>query len=273
MTQRPVGVFLIRDFAHHVETMLSVHEGRPAAVTQQEASAGLDPWEGIFPAFVNRTADGAIVDNEDGGVRRCPHCTWEILGGMCEGCGREFDDSDGEFDNDDEQFFMPPIDDYLFPPFWYAGIDDYDEDEYDTPAEYDMDEYEGSWVTDGTHEAGSREWVFDLLCLEDVLNNTCSSTPAFETYQDAQSERSHSPSQHSDYSGNSNQSRRQSIELVDGPSNLGLTTEAEGLIDLSDSEDDRQVFLRAPHGNRHQIISSDDEDEHLADVRPWSLSS
>src|SRR5258706_4853317 len=276
VTQRPVGVFLIRDFAHHVETMLSVHEGRPPAVAQQESNAGVDPWEGIFPAFGNRTADGAIVDNEDGGVRRCPHCTWEILGGVCEGCGREFDDSDGEFDDDDEQFFMPPIDDYFFPPFplaWYAGIDDYDDDEYDTPAEYDMDDYEGSFISDGEQDAGSREWVFDLLYLEDVLNSTCSSTPAFETYVDAQSEHSHSPSQRSDYSGNSNQYRRQSVELVDGPSNLGLNTEAEDWINPSDSEDGREVFLRAPHGNRQQVIFSDDEDEHLADVSLWSLSS
>ena len=164
VTQRPVGVFLIRDFAHHVETMLSAHEGRPPAVPEQEANAGADPWEGIFPAFANRAADGAIVDHEDGGVRRCPVCTWEIFGGMCEGCGEEFDESDGEFDEDDEQFFMPPMGqhwwrnglDLPFPYSWYAGIGD-DEDEYDTPAEYDMDEFEGSFIDDGEQEEGSRE--------------------------------------------------------------------------------------------------------------------
>ena len=164
VTQRPVGVFLIRDFAHHIEIMLSTHEGRPPAVPQEEAKAGADPWEGIFPAFTNRAADGAIVDLEDGGVRRCPVCTWEIFGGMCEGCGREFDASDGEFDEDDEEFFMhaaegdwrgsfPP----QFPYAWYAGIDDYDEDVYDTPAEYDMDDYEDSFISDGEQGAGSRE--------------------------------------------------------------------------------------------------------------------
>jgi hypothetical protein len=163
VTQRPVGVFLIRDFAHHVETMLSAHEDRPPAVPQQESNPGADPWEGIFPAFTNRATDEAILDYEDGGVRRCPVCTWEIFGGMCEGCGREFDESDGEFDEDDEEFFMQPIshaseDDWratLFPLPPYAGIDDYDEDEYDTPAEYDMDEYEGSFISDGDRGAGS----------------------------------------------------------------------------------------------------------------------
>ena len=109
---------------------------------------------------------------------------------------------------------------------------------------------------------------FDLLYLEDVLNSTCRSTPACETYEDAQSEHSQTPSQHSDYSGNSNRHRRQSIELVDGPSYLGPNTEAEDWTNPlnSESEDDRQVSLRAPHRNRHQVISSDDEDEHLADV-------
>ena len=373
VTQRPVGVFLIRDFSHHVETMLSVHEGRPPAVTQQEANADVDPWEGIFPAFANRAADGAIVDNEDGGVRRCPTCTWEIFGGMCEGCGREFDESDGEFDEDGERYFMPPIDDapvydWLLPVSraWYAGFGDYDEDEYDTPDEYDMDvecdfiddeepevgsrewvfdllcledvlnstcsstpEYDtpaeednpcrvsffrdgeqevGSreWVFvllyledvlnsifrstpaydtpaeedtpcrlsffgDGEPEVGSREWVFDFLYLEDVLNSTCSSTPACEAYEDAQSDHSHSPSQNSDYSGNSDRRRRQSVELVDGLLYTGPNTEPEDWINHSDSEDDRDVFLRAPHRNRHHFISSDDEDEHLADVSLWFI--
>ena len=188
VTQRPVGVFLIRDFSHHVETMLSVHEGRPPAVTQQETNADIDPWEGIFPAFSNRTADGAIIDGEDGGVRRCPTCTWEIFGGMCEGCGREFDYSDGEYDEDGDQYFMPPIDDlpeysWLLSPIsraWYAGIGDYDEDEYDTPAEYDTD-VECVFFDDEESEVGSREWVFNLLYFEDVLNCTCRSTPVYDT--------------------------------------------------------------------------------------------
>lgn len=182
MTQRPVGIFLIRDFANHVETMLSAHEGRPPTVSQQEANAGADPWEGIFPAFTNRAADGAIIDDEDGGVRRCPVCTWEIFGGTCEGCGQEFDESDGEFVEDDEQFFMPPIDhapEYgwrgnYYPPavqnILYTGIDDYDEDEYDTPGEYGVDEYEESFISDGEQEEGSREWVYGLLYPVDVLN-------------------------------------------------------------------------------------------------------
>ena len=33
-------------------------------------------------------------------------CPWEIFGGMCEGCDREFD---GELDEDDEQSFQPPL--------------------------------------------------------------------------------------------------------------------------------------------------------------------
>lgn len=169
MTQRPVGVFLIRDFANHVETMLSAHEDRPPVVPQQEPNAAADPWEEIFPTFTNRTADGAIIDDEDGGLRRCPVCTWEILGGMCEGCGMEFDESDGEFDEEDEQLLMPPLiahygwrrhllEPTLYPfydPF-FPGIEN--EDEYDTPAEFDMeeDEYEGSFINDREPEEGSQ---------------------------------------------------------------------------------------------------------------------
>jgi hypothetical protein len=281
VTQRPVGIFLIRDFAHHVETMLSAHEGRSPAVPQQEANTGADPWEGVFPAFTGGAADGAIIDHEDGGVRRCPVCTWEIFGAICEGCGREFDEDDGEFDEDDEQFFIDHTPEYdwhgnLLPPpphVFYARTDDYDEDEYDTPGEYgNEDEYEGSFISDEEQEEGSRRWVFDLLYLDDVLSSTCSSTPAIETYEDAQSEHWHSPSQHSDDSGNSNQSRQQSVELADESPCLGLNTDAEDWVNPSDSEDDHQVFLRAPQGGHRQVIYSDNEDEHSAHVSLSSLS-
>ena len=49
VTQRPVGVFLIRDFANHVETMLSMHERGPPIAPQQEDSAGADHEKGYSP--------------------------------------------------------------------------------------------------------------------------------------------------------------------------------------------------------------------------------
>jgi hypothetical protein len=168
VTQRPVGVFLIRDFANHVESMLSTHEGRPPAEPQQETNAGADPWEGIFPTFTNHAADGTIVDHEDGGVRRCPGCAWEISGGTCEGCGREFDESDREFEDVEDLFMLGQLDWHenlfgQFPQPFYAGISDYDEGEYDTPVEYDMDDYQGSFISEGEQEEGSREWALFFL--------------------------------------------------------------------------------------------------------------
>lgn len=266
VTQRPVGVFLIRDFANHVETMLSTHEGRPPAVPQQEDGAGADPWEGIFPAFINHAANGVIIDEEDGGVQRCPDCAWEITGGMCEGCGLEFDEGD---------VFLHPFDfphDYwdhdLLRPFlppYYPG--DHDEDEYDTPAEFDVDEYEGSFISDGEEEERSRECVFYHLYFEDVLNCACSSTPGNEIYEDAQSEHSHSPSQHSSSSDHPNLGRRQSIELADEP-----LYQPNIWVGSSDSEDDDQVFLRSLQRDRRRVISSDNEDEDLMRVCLMLLS-
>ena len=277
VTQRPVGVFLIRDFATHVETMLSMHEGRPPVVPQQEDGAGADPWEGVFPAFTNHAADGAIIDDEDGGVRRCPMCTWEIFGGMCEGCGREFDE---ELDEDDEELFLPPLDypheyyDNLLGPLprpFYAGVGDYDVEEYDTPAEFDVDEYEGSFISDGEEAEGSRGWVFYLLYLEDVLISTCSSTPGNEIYEDAQSEHSHSPSQHSNYSDHSNRGRRQSIELADAPL-YPPDTEVKDWFGSSDSEDYSQKFLPPLRRAQDLVISSDNEDEDIVPVGLLLLS-
>lgn len=184
VTQRPVGVFLIRDFANHVEKMLSVHEGRPPAVPQEEVNAGADPWEGIFPAFTNRAADGVIIDYEDGAVVRCPECTWEMYDGMCEGCGRVFTESDEELDEDTPTILMRMITDRPYrryphlrgprPPPFYAQFDEFDGDEYDTPAEYEfeMDQHEGSFIDDGEQEQeeGSREWVFGPPYFVDVLS-------------------------------------------------------------------------------------------------------
>ena len=93
-----------------------------------------------------------------------------------------------------------------------------------------------------------------------------------ETFVDAQSEHSHSPSQHSDYSGNSNQCRRRSIEISDGPLYPGLNTEPEDCANSVDSDDDLQVFFHSPRRDHRRFISSDDEDEDEADVSLLSLS-
>jgi len=136
-----------------------------------------------------------------------------------------------------------------FPQPFYAGISDYDEGEYDTPVEYDMDDYQGSFISEGEQEEGSRD-----------------STPGLEHYEDAQSERSHSPSQLSDSSNHPNQYRRQSIEIefVDEPVYPGLNAEAEDSTNPSDSEDNRQVF-RARERNHHQVIFTDDENDYTDD--------
>jgi hypothetical protein len=99
---------------------------------------------------------------------------------------------------------------------------------------------------------------------EDALSSICSSTPGLEHYEDAQSERSHSPSQLSDSSNHPNQYRRQSIEIefVDEPVYPGLNAEAEDSTNPSDSEDNRQVF-RARERNHHQVIFTDDENDYV----------
>ena len=187
-------------------------------------------------------------------------CTWEVFGGMCEGCGREFDESDRELD-EDEQFFLPALD-HSYEHDWhtilrrsfedriYAEPPDYDEDEYDTPAEFDADEYEGSFINDGEQEGGSLGWVFYVRYLEDVLSSTCSSTPGNETYEDAQSEHS----QQSNYTDRPYRVRRQSIELTDEPSYPDLNIATEEWIGPSDSEDDNQGFLR---GRRQSVELAD----------------
>ncbi|KAH7337694.1 hypothetical protein B0J17DRAFT_663840 [Rhizoctonia solani] len=62
---------------------LHPHPDEPASDTD----ATIDPWADIFrPPPAGR----AVRDEEDGGIRRCPACFYEIFDGECAGCGRAF---------------------------------------------------------------------------------------------------------------------------------------------------------------------------------------
>ncbi|KZS87979.1 hypothetical protein SISNIDRAFT_490497 [Sistotremastrum niveocremeum HHB9708] len=49
-----------------------------------------EPWLDIFPPIHNRSVQ-VIIDDEDGGISRCPYCLHELLGNECTGCGHMFE--------------------------------------------------------------------------------------------------------------------------------------------------------------------------------------
>lgn len=140
VVQRPVMVRLIKSITNDVIAGLSPESSRTSSVPEvSNVPANEDPWKNIFPIErhgANRGMDGAIIDHEDGGIRRCPNCLTEIFHGVCVGCGDEFyDDHLSEYED------SPPRELYFgAPPFAWdpAGMQVHDdEEEDDHPTESD----------------------------------------------------------------------------------------------------------------------------------------
>ncbi|CAE6484201.1 unnamed protein product [Rhizoctonia solani] len=70
----------------------------PESASNNDTSSA-DPWTDIFRPPLPRP----VRDEEDGGIRRCPTCFYEIWDGECVGCGRAFSDESAHtaFGSDD----------------------------------------------------------------------------------------------------------------------------------------------------------------------------
>ncbi|KAG8830721.1 hypothetical protein FRC17_004346 [Serendipita sp. 399] len=124
VTQRPVEVYVLKEIISYLEPAIRATPGPDRQVANPE-----DPWKDIFPNIfhgANHTADGALIDHQDGG-------------GYCGWCG-EYYGSDLS-DEDDADDLMPPI------PGAYAGHYEWDgfmeDDEED-----DQDVYEADFIDD-----------------------------------------------------------------------------------------------------------------------------
>ncbi|KAG8796949.1 hypothetical protein FRC16_009353 [Serendipita sp. 398] len=138
VTQRPVEVFVLKEIISHLEPAIRATPGPPRPVANPE-----NPWTDIFPETfhgADETADGALIDHQDGGIRRCRRCLTEIYQGYCGWCG-EYYGSDFSEDEDIAEEPMPPG---AFPWRGYTeGEEDEDEDE-----DSDLDVYEEDFIDD-----------------------------------------------------------------------------------------------------------------------------
>ncbi|PVF95144.1 hypothetical protein CPB86DRAFT_602984 [Serendipita vermifera] len=121
-------------------------------------TADEDPWKDIFPAEVhgaNRGMDGAIIDHEDGGIRRCAHCLTEIWGGLCQGCGEAYDVDDSEYFSDTPERDLGPVLEYFRQPrFSFAPappmpLPRAPRLEYIEESDEEQDAYEDDFINDG----------------------------------------------------------------------------------------------------------------------------
>lgn len=135
VTHRPVPNFLIKDFAVQLEHCLN-----PGNEVPSDGDDAADPWRNIFaPQYrdMNRADDGAIIDLNDGGVRRCSLCLFEIYGGYCAGCNLRYDsDEPSEYDEDGEEHDERGIEDGAI------SMEDL----------YEEADYDGSFIDDGDQD-------------------------------------------------------------------------------------------------------------------------
>jgi len=139
VVQRPVAAFLIKEIILQVES--SLNPNAAPTLNSAEAAREEDPWHNIFPAQhngANRNIGGAIIDHEDGGVRRCNTCLTEIFRGVCQGCGEIYDFYEESEESDLEIGLgaMPLLN--YWAPFDDRVLDDYGDDE-DVHDAYDSD--------------------------------------------------------------------------------------------------------------------------------------
>jgi hypothetical protein len=110
-----VAAFLLKEIVTQMET-LPGFEHPSGSARLAPVSADEDPWKDIFPAEVhgaNRGMDGAIIDHEDGGIRRCAHCLTEIWQGFCQGCGEAYDVDESDYFSDTPERELVPVLDYI----------------------------------------------------------------------------------------------------------------------------------------------------------------
>lgn len=140
ITTRPIESFTIKNAAHVLAT---IPEFAPPSSQDSLEPTPEDPWEGIF-VVARRSSDG-IRDEEDGGIIRCNTCLYEIHGGVCAGCGREYD-------IDDEAGFYGADDvGELFADAWSGNEDEDDE------------AYEGSFINDDDADNGFAGGFIDRI--------------------------------------------------------------------------------------------------------------
>jgi hypothetical protein len=139
VVQRPVAAFLIKEALSTLETVLPVD---PSTRPEPVLAAGEDLWKDIFPSErdgAGREADGAFIDHDDGGVRRCQNCLYEIFQGTCVHCGEEYDMSDGDSNDADDYLEEARL---LRDRVIWGGINvDISDDE-------DQDQYESDFIND-----------------------------------------------------------------------------------------------------------------------------
>ncbi|KAF8323924.1 hypothetical protein DL93DRAFT_2162030 [Clavulina sp. PMI_390] len=146
---RPTVAYLVKSALDAVLPCLdpSSYEKRPPS-----ANLNHDPFKELFPAELDANErrrrngildahPGVIIDDEDGGVPRCPDCIHEIFDGVCTGCGRLYDgvEEDDPLDDDDGRLH----DAVLFGG--NGGFWDYSDDEDDEP-------YESDFIDDGPEQ-------------------------------------------------------------------------------------------------------------------------
>jgi hypothetical protein len=105
-----VAAFLIKEIILQVEGGLNPNGAQTSNVV--DAPRDEDVWINIFPPQfngANRVMGGAIIDHEDGGVRRCNTCLTEIFHGVCQGCGEMYDFYDEDSDDSEMGMGMGPM--------------------------------------------------------------------------------------------------------------------------------------------------------------------
>lgn len=155
---RPVVAYLIKSALQTVLPCLdpSTYD----KVAPPSSTTPDDPWKGIFPDELGPNAarhrdnireahPEVIIDEEDGGVPRCPVCLHEIFDGVCSGCSRLYDGVSDDDDNDDinsndggrfwQRLYLSETAVAENPPAWIYTDDDHSEDN---------EPYESSFIDD-----------------------------------------------------------------------------------------------------------------------------
>ncbi|KAK8850681.1 hypothetical protein IAR55_004601 [Kwoniella newhampshirensis] len=86
--RRPARAFFLRTIMEPLGLPINIPSGSQDQV---------DPWNNIFPI---EQETYRLYDEQDC-IWRCPSCTAEIVGGICQGCALEFSDVEDDEDEDD----------------------------------------------------------------------------------------------------------------------------------------------------------------------------
>jgi hypothetical protein len=145
VSHRPTILYVLKTAV----TLLAPLNDPSQAPPVENAAEDVDPWRGIVFKGDDRQAQLGILDEEDGGIRRCGECLAEILDGECTGCGRLYA-IDGVYAFPEEEAFSDEED----------GLDD----------QLSEGSYEGSFIDD---ENGPPmpvpRWFDDMQHIEDLI--------------------------------------------------------------------------------------------------------